>query len=301
VTPFNIHFDDAPTVYINGDETAVNFSPNTPGPMARGLEQTMGPLQIPNPITLGNEAALAAMADPVEEKMLHMVTADPLRTPNFTFFGNADFFFDSSPQDSAFCSIPPIDGGLVCEDNGFAWNHGDIQPEIGTTWLGLVGPGIRTLRQTGTFFSDHTDDRPTILALAGLCDDYEHDGRVLVEALKPTAIPPALAVNLQAAVELAQAYKDLNAPFGTRATESLVVSTNALNSTSSGDATYIRLDNDLAKWTSERDTIVGQMKAILDEAAFQGVRINVTQAHGLIQPGQSLINQVTACATGGTC
>jgi hypothetical protein len=300
-TPFNLHFDDAPPIYINGDETAVNFSPGTPDPLARGLEQTMGPLQIPSPITLVNETALAAMADPAEEKLLHMVTADPLRTPNFTYFGNPDFFFDSGLQFAPFCSIPPIDGGLVCEDNGFAWNHGDIQPEIGGTWLGLVGPGVNIQGQTGAFFSDHADDRPTILTLVGLTDDYEHDGRVLTQALSSSAVPPALEANITTATTLGRLYKELNAPFGTLAKESLIVSTNALDSTSSGDATYIALDNDIVTWTNQRDNIAGKMKTILDDAAFQGTPINVAQANNLITQAQGLINKVTACASGGPC
>jgi hypothetical protein len=300
-TPFNIHFDDAPTVYINGDATAANFLPTTPDPLARGLEQTMAPLSAPNPITNNNEALLAAMADPVEEGLLHMVTVDPLRTPNFTFFGNPDFFFDSSPQDPAFCAIPPLDAGLVCEENGFAWNHGDIQKEIGTTWLGLVGPGVSTLGQTNAIFSDHTDDRPTILTLAGLHDDYEHDGRVLVEALNSSAIPSAIGGTLSTAETLAAVYKNLESPFGELALQSLIISTNALQSNASGDTTYVTLETDLASWTSQRNAIGQQMKAILDDAAFHGKPINVSQARVLIKKGRALLQKVSTCAGGGSC
>jgi hypothetical protein len=256
---------------------------------------------VPNPITNNSEALLAAMADPVEESLLHMVTVDPWRTPNFTFFGNPDFFFDSSPQNPAFCATPPIDAGLVCEDNGFAWNHGDIQKEIGTTWLGLLGLGVSNLGRTNAIFSDHTDDRPTILALAGLRDDYEHDGRVLVEALNSNAVPPALEVNLSTAEALAGVYKNLESPFGQLAQRSLIVSTNALQSNTSGDATYIALETDLASWTKQRDAIGDQMKAILNDAAFHGRPINVSQAHNLIKKGRALLHKVSVCAGGGSC
>jgi len=41
----------------------------------------------------------------------------------------------------------------------FAWNHGGIAPEIANTWIGLVGPGVRNLRQDDTTWTDHTDLR----------------------------------------------------------------------------------------------------------------------------------------------
>ena len=61
----------------------------------------------------------------------------------------------------------------------FAWNHGGIQPEVATTWVGMVGPGVEKSGSPATsFWSDHTDIRPTMLALLGLKDDYVSDGRV---------------------------------------------------------------------------------------------------------------------------
>ncbi len=53
----------------------------------------------------------------------------------------------------------------------FAWNHGGIQPEIATTWLGMVGPGVRNTATTSTW-ADHTDIQPTMLALVGLKNTY---------------------------------------------------------------------------------------------------------------------------------
>ncbi len=144
---------------------------------------------------------MAAMADPVGEKLLHM-TPDPLRTPNFTFFGDPDYFFLS------FGSTTPN------EEAGFAWNHGDLQPEIAQTWLGIVGPGVRHLGVTGDLFSDHTDHRPTILSLVGLTDDYTHDGRVLIDALEEWAVPHSLRVGRGTLLRLGRIYKQLNAPVG---------------------------------------------------------------------------------------
>jgi len=67
-----------------------------------------------------------------------MITSDPARTPTFTLFADPNYFlFAGAPActDKAPC---------VTENPGFAWNHGDVQPEIVTTWLGMVGPGMST-------------------------------------------------------------------------------------------------------------------------------------------------------------
>ena len=119
-TKFSEHEDSAPTIYIIGDPTSVDFDPASPDSLARGLEVAMGGLTAPDPYTGENVSTLAAMADPVEEKLLHMVTADPLRTPNFTYFGNPDFFFDFSTQPADFCADVPIDSGLICRSGSVA-------------------------------------------------------------------------------------------------------------------------------------------------------------------------------------
>src|SRR5262249_61194518 len=123
------------------------------------------------------------MADKATQKALHMVNADPKRTPTFTMFGNADFFWQTSN---------PCTGVTICVNPKFAWNHGDIQPEIGNTWVGFVGPGVRPLGTDSTLWTDHTDMRPTILGLLGLADSYQDDGRVLTQILNPGAVTPAI-------------------------------------------------------------------------------------------------------------
>src|SRR5207245_1210546 len=86
------------------------------------------------------------------------------------------------------CGAPGVDNVIQCQGVE-TWHHGDIQPQITTTWLGLVGPGVRNLGVNSTIWSDHTDTRPTIMALVGLRDDYRHDGRVLLDVLNPAAVP----------------------------------------------------------------------------------------------------------------
>ena len=60
------------------------------------------------------------LVDPVDEKTLHMVNADPRRTPTFTLFANPDYFL------STFNCPAAGGGGPVCIDYHFAWSHGDV-------------------------------------------------------------------------------------------------------------------------------------------------------------------------------
>src|SRR5260370_27567250 len=102
------------------------------------------------------------LADAVEMKILHMVTADPAGTPTLVMFADPNYFL--------FAGAPNCNSPCVMENPGFAWNHGDVQPEIVTTWLGMVGPGVRDDGVDSQTWSDHTDIRPTILLLAVVKD-----------------------------------------------------------------------------------------------------------------------------------
>ena len=289
-TSFSIHFDDAPTVYIKGQ-------PVSTASVTRQLERDFSGLTAVNPVTNNVDKLTVALADPVEMGLLHMITADPRRTPSFTMFGDADYFFLS------FGSTTPI------ENNGFAWNHGGNQPEVARTWLGLVGPGVQVSspnsqgnnngQGTSIAFSDHTDVRPTMLTLLGLQDDYPSDGRILIEALDPSVLPASVNDNLDLMVQLGQVYKQINAPFGQVGKDSLKVSTVALASNSPNDATYTNLEKTISSWRTQRDTLAAQIKAMLDAAA-SGQSIDQNLAQQLISEGQALINEVSAAASGTT-
>ncbi len=280
-TPFAIHFDDAPTVYVPGQ-------PAPTDPTVRALEKTMAGLTAENLHTGSIENLMAAMADPVEESMLHMVTAaDPARTPTFTFFGNPNFFFESPP--SATGTTPFV-------GTGFAWNHGDIQPEIARTFIAIAGPGVSNLGVTDSFFSDHVDVRPTMMFLSGLTDDYQHDGRVLMEVVQPNALNHDLHAHHETLLRLGQAYKQINAPFGPLAMSTLTISTYAIQSTSMNDSTYTELEAQIASWTVQRDKIASQMKAMLEGAEFGGQAIDEQQAKSLISQAQNLTNEASSLA-----
>ncbi len=180
-------------------------------------------------------------------------------------------------------------------NQSFAWNHGDIQDEIASTWIGMVGPGVDQVGVDNTTWSDHTDVRPTILALVGLQDDYIHDGRVLSEALSGYAIPSAVRKS-SSFVPLAKIYKQLDAAFGTFAMDTLKASTKALASNDAGDATYASIEGQIESLTSQRDALATQIAAVLNGAEFNGQAFSDAQAQSLISQAQQLLDQAHALA-----
>ena len=69
-----------------------------------------------------------------------------------------------------------LDGELVGHTSFLNDRPADRVVEIGNTWVGMVGPGIQRNGVDSTTWTDHTNLRPTILALTGLKDDYVDDG-----------------------------------------------------------------------------------------------------------------------------
>jgi hypothetical protein len=276
---FTVHSDSAPTVYVTGN-------PGRTDPAVRKLERDVAAAKAidpyidpaPQPITLW-------LADTVEEKTLHMVTADPQRTPTFTLFALPDYFI------STFNCAADAGGGPVCIDYHFAWSHGDATDDIGRTWLGLAGPGVRNLGRTSQIWSDHADIRPTILSLLGLKDTYEQDGRVLGEALK-------VGESSKTLTQLGVVYKQVTAPFGAFAKDTLVASTKALASgDSTDDSTYTSLEGKIESLTAERDGVAGQMRSALNAAAFGGTAPSDKQLKSLIAMGNDLLARAHALAS----
>ena len=288
-TPFTLENDSAPEFYVTGQ----------PGPTAapvRTLERDVAGLTANNPYS-GNatEKITNYLADPVEEGILHMVNADPARTPTFAMFAKPDYFLSAG---SATCSP------CVTQNTGFAWNHGDYAAEINTNWLGIAGPGVAHLGldgsaadagpssagsnsgqvtvpgsgTTGTWM-DLTDVRPTLMYLTGLKDDYEHDGRVVTQLLaRPDHALAAAGVS-----ELGACYKQLNSSVGEFGTSTLRAATAAIESTSPGDQTYTRTDQVLSGLERVRDALAGKIKGELEGAAFSDAPV-----HGAL-------GQVIAC------
>jgi hypothetical protein len=252
-TPFDIEPQGA-SIYVHGQPAANDAA-------VRQLERDTA------------EKIINYQAGALEQRILHMQTADPLRTPTYTLFPKPDYFFGTSgPNTSIF--------------GRFAWDHGYYSPNIDITWAGLVGPGVanrgvdgpspeqgnqvsdpnstRTVPQASTIgtWAEEADLRPTMLHLAGLNDDYQSDGRVISQVLSR----PGHA--LVAAQPLASIYQQLNSSVGAFATDTLIADSKALASGSStDDSAYQREQSRLAVLANARDALASVMKVQLAAAA----------------------------------
>ena len=134
-TPFTLESDTAPEFYVTGN-------PGPTDPAVRQLEHDVAGLTANNPYAGGKQNIANFIADPVEEAILHMVNADPARTPTFAVFAKPDYFLTPG---SATCPA----AGCVTQNTGFAWDHGAYAAEINTDFAGFVGPGVKHLGLDG--------------------------------------------------------------------------------------------------------------------------------------------------------
>jgi hypothetical protein len=283
-TNFTVHSDDAPNVYITGN-------PAQTDPVTRNLEREMAQLHWTNPYTGADEPnIMVALADRTEMKTLHMITADPFRTPTFTPFADPDWFFFATG--GANCATQAECAFIPARTNqSFAWNHGDIQDEIASTWAGYVGPGIKNLGDDDGVWTDHTDHRPTLLTLLGLRDDYNTDGRAVTEIAHESALPVSLRVRHPWLEHLGQSYKQLMASFGSFSMDTLVASTAALSSNSAGDATYTTIEGEIQDLTNQRNALAAEIRAGINDAEFNDVKLSEHQINDWIVRANDLLAQ----------
>jgi len=278
-TALSVHSDDAPTVYIKGN-------PGQTAAVTRTIEQETAKLQAFDPIRNGDVPVMQRLAGTTEMSFLHMLTKDQARNPTFTLFADDDFFITATSHTPAPCTDKITFVDCSNEQPGFNWNHGDFQEDIVHTWAALVGPGVEHQGRNGSFFSDHTDLRPTLLTLAGLKDDYAHDGRALFEVIDEETLPGTLKSHDETLEQLAQAYKAINAPVGTLGLKTLMISTTGL---AGDDATFTAVDDRLSDLLARRNAIAGQMSVMLEAAAFDHTPINQEAATDLIEAANALI------------
>jgi hypothetical protein len=226
-----------------------------------------------------------------------MITGDPLRTPTLIGFNNDDVYGGTGAvtygRSNPTCGATAATALPVCTYAGYAWNHGGIQAAVRQTWTSMAGPGIKPTGVDPSTWTDHTDVRATMFALLRLQDDYLHDGRVVVENLDPTKLPATISGNLSAYEQLATTYKQLTAPFGEASTASLRYSTAAISSDAPNDATYATYLSNVTAWVASRNTVAGEMRALLNDAE-QGTSFNASQVAGLVSQANALISQMVA-------
>jgi hypothetical protein len=283
---FDIHFDDAPAFYVDGQ-------PGRDDPYVRQLERDVGDLTSLDPYVKNSNGDVQTvkmtdnLADPVELKALHQINNDPNRTPTFVDYGNDDFFFQESN----------CNGVAECANPAFAWNHGDDQSVIGNTWVGFVGPGVAPNGVDPTTWTDHTNVRPTILSLLGLKDDYVDDGHPLVQAMTHHATPPGLRGHggRHTIADLEQEDDLVNSPFGPFGTATLKASTYALESTD--DSVYNSVENQIQNLTATRDALADKIRKELYDAAFGNKPIDQNKAQQQIAQAKDLVAQAAALPT----
>ncbi len=284
-TPFSLEADTAPEFYVTGQPGPDNHA-------VRGLERDVGSLTATNPYMQPSRQLIANyLADPAEEAILHMVNADPRRTPTFAMFARPDYYVATG---STTCSP-----SCVTQNTGFAWDHGDYAAEIDTNYVGFVGPGVAHLGLDGSTASegpnsagpnsgqttvpeahtkgpwvDETDIRPTVMYLTGLRDDYEHDGRVITQILTH----PNAALRPSYVTTLGECYKQMNSSVGDFGTDTLQAATKAIESRSRGDEVYKSTDRALTGLDIVRDRLAERIKGELEAAAFRDTAIPATEA-----------------------
>ncbi len=145
-------------------------------------------------------------------------------------------------------------------------------------------------------WSDHTNIQPTMMELLGLRDDYVPDGRVLAEVLDPADAPAALLDSHGTVLRLGRLYSQLEAAVGEFGLDTLRASTRALASSSPRDARYTSIESRLQALGAERDQAAGQIRALLDGAAFGGQPVSGWQAQALIRQGEEVLGQAARLA-----
>ena len=283
---FDIHFDSAPTVYVAGNPAPGNAQ-------VRQFERDLAAAQNVDPyVSSSPSPVMLRIADPVGQKALHMVNADPQRTQTFTYFANPDYFLTTGNTACPTASVP------TCVDYHFAYSHGDVTEDIARTWLGFVGPGVKNLGRTSDTWSDHADIRPTILSLLGLKDSYEPDGAALVDFLDTSAVSRQLRAHHESLVRLHTVYKEIAAPFGPFAADTLVASTRAIASGSAtDDSAYASTESSISSLTSQRDALEAQMRTALTNATFGGQLASEQQLKSMIDQGNQLLDHASALAS----
>jgi hypothetical protein len=96
-------------------------------------------------------------------------------------------------------------------------------------------------------------------------------------------------------VQLSQFYEQLNASFGSFALDTLKASTKALTSTD--DAVYTSIENQIESLTTQRDTLAGLIKEALNKAAFDNAPISNSQAGIWVGQAKDLIDQAHELAS----
>ncbi len=162
----------------------------------------------------------------------------------------------------------------------------------------MVGPGVENNGIDTSTWTDHVDVRPTINAILGLGDDYVNDGRVITQILDNKATPKELNQHGNTTADLGTMYKQINAPFGKFALDTLVASTSALKQpdTAAGNLKYDSIEAQIANLTAKRNVVAGVIRDALNNAAKGSGKLDESNAKDWISQGQGLLDAAAALA-----
>lgn len=301
--------DSAPDFYVEEQGQTI---PSQSDPNVRSLERSLAGATYTNPYDGTTNNLARYITDQAGMNALHMITADPNRSPTFDVFAPGEDFVEYAGSfNGSDCGGTGNPGVLnTCTNGGFTGVHGDFAPETTTTWAGFVGPGVTNSFAGGVDsadWTDHTDMRPTLLALTGLTDDYQGEGRVITQILNTGVVNSTLSTN---GPQLAAMLKQLNAPnngateaFDAQTPSAIAASgfgpavlksdTEAIESNAAGDATYTDVTNRINTITAQRNSVVADIQAQLANAQAGGTW-NTSQANSDLANGQCLLTYARA-------
>jgi len=179
-------------------------------------------------------------ADHAEQALLHMITVDPNRTPNFVLFGNDDYFSSAPPGARHPARRRRTRRAASPRARGLPGITAIFQNQITHTWLGMVGPGRqqqRAVRQGLHRSHRHPADDPEPRPSQGRL----RPRRPASSSRCSTTRRCRNSLNRHRDIlsRLAATYKDINAPRGTLGRQTLRLSTVGL---SGNAATYTLIE-----------------------------------------------------------
>jgi hypothetical protein len=275
IPAYGIHEDSAPAIWVSGN-------PDPGSAAVRALGRGIGRLEVTNPYGGAREPLARFLADRSELKLLHMVAGDPARVPDLVLFARPDYYAVDGPATCTPSSCAHV-------DSQSAYNHGDVDPAINTTWVAFAGPGVARRGVDRSVWADETDTRPTLLALTGLRDSYRHDGRVLSEVLLHSLGHPY--------EQLAQSLERIDSPVGPLGLASLALATSAIESDTPVDGVYRAYLTRTASLTARRAALAGTILGQLEAAAFSGRPLSAETARTESAQADALVAEVTSTPT----
>ena len=128
--PRSTQFDIEPqgaSIYVHGQPAAND-------PVVRQLERDTAAMTGNDPYSgVSNEKITKYQAGALEQRVLHIQTADPLRTPTYTLFPKGDYFFSTTGAPSASSATSPGTTATTARTStspGSAWS-GRVSPTTG--------------------------------------------------------------------------------------------------------------------------------------------------------------------------